>query len=501
MNSPAPAHSPADELQTLLASRVALVVIESREEGRAMEVVREAALKAQRNKNWGVFQWTVTEGLLRVDVDLGGAQRTLAQPEQLLRHVKSTTMPGIYVLLDFHPYLENPIFVRTLKDIAQEYSKCARTVVLISHEMKLPQELEHLAARFTMRMPGKSERQAIVMRMAREWAQMKGGMPKIDAKVVEKLVDNLAGLPLHDVERLTRGAIFNDGALTEDDIKPLLAAKYQLLNRGGTLSFEPDTARFAEVGGMKNLRRWILQRKAAFDGSAPGLDAPKGVLLLGVQGCGKSLAARAAAGVLGVPLVRLDFGALYSKWHGESEKNLRESLKSAEALAPCVLWLDEIEKALSSGDGDSGTSRRVLGAFLTWLAEQRARVFIVATANDITALPPELVRKGRFDEIFFVDLPSPAARLEIFGIHCKKRGIALGDADLKALTARSEGFSGAEIEQAVVSAMYSANAHQENCDATLIAAELQATRPLSVVMAEKIAELRDWAVERTVPAD
>jgi hypothetical protein len=501
MNSPAPAHSPADELQTLLASRVALVVIESREEGRAMEVVREAALKAQRGKNWGVFQWTVTEGLLRVDVDLGGAQRTLAQPEQLLRHVKSTTMPGIYVLLDFHPYLENPIFVRTLKDIAHEYAKCARTVVLISHEMKLPQELEHLAARFTMRLPGKNERQAIVMRMAREWAQMKGGMPKIDAKVVEKLVDNLAGLPLHDVERLTRGAIFNDGALTEDDIKPLLAAKYQLLNRGGTLSFEPDTARFAEVGGMKNLRRWILQRKAAFDGSAPGLDAPKGVLLLGVQGCGKSLAARAAAGVLGVPLVRLDFGALYSKWHGESEKNLRESLKSAEALAPCVLWLDEIEKALSSGDGDSGTSRRVLGAFLTWLAEQRARVFIVATANDIAALPPELVRKGRFDEIFFVDLPSPAARLEIFGIHCKKRGIALGAADLKTLTDRSEGFSGAEIEQAVVSAMYSANAHQKNCDATLIAAELQATRPLSVVMAEKIAELRDWAAERTVPAD
>ena len=235
------------------------------------------------------------------------------------------------------------------------------------------------------------------------------------------------------MKRLTRQAIFNDGALTEDDLKPLLAAKYQLLNRGGTLSFEPDTARFAEVGGMRHLRRWILQRKAAFDGSAPELDAPKGVLLLGVQGCGKSLAARAAAGVLGVPLVRLDFGALYSKWHGESEKNLRESLTSAEALAPCVLWLDEIEKALSTGDSDGGTSRRVLGAFLTWLAEQRSRVFIVATANDITALPPELVRKGRFDEIFFVDLPTPAARLEIFGIHCKRRGIALSDADIQAL--------------------------------------------------------------------
>jgi hypothetical protein len=497
-----PDTSPAGELQTLLASRVALVVIESREEARVIEVVREASLKAQRGRNWGVFQWTVTEGLLRVDVDLGGSQKTLAQPELLLKHIKATTMAGIYVLLDFHPYLDNPMFVRTIKDIAQEYDKCARTLVLISHEVKLPQELEHLAARFTLRMPDKKERHAIVMRMAREWAQGNGAMPRVDVAVVEKLVDNLAGLALHDVVRLTRQAIFNDGALTEADIQPLLAAKYQLLNRGGTLSFESDTARFAEVGGLKNLRRWILQRKAAFDGSAPELDAPKGVLLLGVQGCGKSLAARAAAGVLGVPLVRLDFGALYSKWHGESEKNLRESLDSAEALAPCVLWLDEIEKALSSSaDGDGGTSRRVLGAFLTWLAEQRARVFIVATANDISALPPELVRKGRFDEIFFVDLPSPAARLEILGIHCKKRAVVLPEDDMKALAARSEGFSGAEIEQAVVSALYAAHANHQVADARLIAAELAATKPLSVVMGEKIAELRDWAAERTVPAD
>ena len=501
MNSVPADPTPSSELQTLLASRVPLVVIESREEGRVMELVRDAALKAQRGRNWGVFQWTVTEGLLRSDVDMGGSQRTLAQPEQLLRHVKATNMAGIYVLLDFHPYLENPLFVRTIKDIAQDYPRCERTLVLVSAEVKLPAELEHLAARFSVRLPDKKERHAIVMRMAREWSKLNGAMPRIDVKAVEKLVDNLGGLPIHDVERLTRQAIFNDGALTEDDLKPLLAAKYQLLNRGGTLSFEADTARFAEVGGMKNLRRWILQRKVAFDGSAPGLDAPKGVLLLGVQGCGKSLAARAAAGVLGVPLVRLDFGALYSKWHGESEKNLRESLKSAEALAPCVLWLDEIEKALSAGDGDSGTSRRVLGAFLTWLAEQRARVFIVATANDITALPPELVRKGRFDEIFFVDLPTPAARREILGIHARKRSVALTEPQIEVLAARSEGFSGAELEQAVVSAMYSANANGKTCDAALIAAELQATRPLSVVMSEKIAELRDWAAERTVPAD
>src|SRR3954470_8048743 len=471
MNSVPADTTPSGELQTLLASRVPLVIIESREEGRVIELVRDAALKAQRGRNWGVFQWTVTDGLERVDVNMGGSQRTLAEPEQLLKHVKATPMAGIYVLLDFHPYLENPLFVRTLKDIAQAYPKCERTVVLVSAEVKLPPELEHLAARFSVRLPERNERHEIVMRTVREWARLNGAMPRIDVKAVEKLVDNLGGLPISDVERLTRQAIFNDGALTEADIKPLLAAKYQLLNRGGTLSFESDTARFAEVGGMRHLRRWILQRKAAFDGSAPELDAPKGVLLLGVQGCGKSLAERAAAGVLEVPLVRLDFGALYSKWHGESEKNLRESLTSAEALAPCVLWLDEIEKALSSGDNDGGTSRRVLGTFLTWLAEQRARVFIVATANDITALPPELVRKGRFDEIFFVDLPTPAARAEIFAIHVRKRGIVLTDADLQALATRSDGFSGAELEQTVVSAQYTAHSSGKPCDAALIAAE------------------------------
>jgi len=253
MNSvPAPAATPSDELQTLLASRVPLVIIESCEEARVIQLVRDAALKAQRGRNWGVFQWTVTEGLERVDVDMGGAQKTLSQPEQLLRHIKATSMAGIYVLLDFHPYLENPLFVRALKDIAQGYPKCERTVVLVSTEVKLPAELEHLAARFAVRLPDKSERHAIVMRMAREWARANGAMPRIDVKAVEKLVDNLGGLPISDVERLTRQAIFNDGALTEDDLKPLLAAKYQLLNRGGTLSFEADTARFAEVGGMRN---------------------------------------------------------------------------------------------------------------------------------------------------------------------------------------------------------------------------------------------------------
>jgi SpoVK/Ycf46/Vps4 family AAA+-type ATPase len=252
---------------------------------------------------------------------------------------------------------------------------------------------------------------------------------------------------------------------------------------------------------MQNLRTWLTSRKPAFDGKAPELDPPKGVLLLGVQGCGKSLAARAAAGIFGVPLLRLDFGALYSKWHGESEKNLRESLVAAEALSPCVLWIDEIEKALADGEGDSGTTRRVLGTFLTWLAEQRARIFVVATANDISALPPELIRKGRLDEIFFVDLPDEAARAAILAIHARKRSLQITPQEVLALAKRSAGFSGAELEQAIVAALYSARAGGQPVTATAIAHELKTTKPLSVVMAEKIEALRAWAHERTVPAD
>jgi SpoVK/Ycf46/Vps4 family AAA+-type ATPase len=231
------------------------------------------------------------------------------------------------------------------------------------------------------------------------------------------------------------------------------------------------------------------------------LDSPKGVLLLGVQGCGKSLAARAAAGIFGVPLLRLDFSALYSKWHGESEKNLRESLHAAEALSPCVLWVDEMEKAVSGGDGDSGTSRRVLGTFLTWLAEQRSRTFVIATANDISALPPELVRKGRFDEIFFVDLPNLQARADILTIHARKRGLNLTAEELAALADRSAGFSGAELEQAVVSALFAAHSQKTPVTASLLDAEMAATHPLSTVMEEQITALRDWASDRTVPAD
>ena len=502
MSTPTVPQDPRRELEMLLASRFALIVIESREEARVLALVREASLKVRHGRGWGVFQWTVTEGLQRIDVDMGGPQRMLAEPAQLLKHLKATPMPGIYVLLDFHPYLSDPINVRMLKDVAQGYEQVERTVVLMSHEVTLPEELENFATRMHLALPSASERQMIVKRVALEWSKANPGRPAvIEPDALAKLVDNLSGLTAGDAERLVRQAIFDDGALTMSDLQGVLAAKYQLLNRGGTLTYEPDTAKFADVGGMQHLRSWLTSRKPAFDGSAPELDPPKGVLLLGVQGCGKSLAARAAAGIFAVPLVRLDFGALYSKWAGESEKNLRESLQAAQALAPCVLWIDEIEKALADGEGDSGTSRRVLGTFLTWLAEQRARIFVVATANDITALPPELIRKGRLDEIFFVDLPDDASRAAILAIHARKRSVPLSPQQVLALAKRSAGFSGAELEQAIVAALYSARASGQPITAVAIAQELQATKPLSVVMAEKIEALREWARDRTVPAE
>jgi hypothetical protein len=493
---------PRRELEMLLASRFALIVIESREEARVLQLVREASLKAGRGRGWGIFQWTVTEGLRRVDMDMGGAQKMLSEPAQLLRHMKATAAPGIYVLLDFHPYLSDPVNVRMIKDIAQDYEKVPRTLVLMSHEVTVPQELEHLSARLKLGTPTRNERLMAITRVAQEWANANGGRSvKIDQEALDHLIDNLAGLEAPDTERLARQAIFNDGALTMADIPGVLAAKYQLLNRGGTLSYEPDTAKFADVGGLARLRQWLTSRKPAFDGTAPRLDPPKGVMLLGVQGCGKSLAARAAAGIFAVPLLRLDFGSLYSKWHGESEKNLRESLRAAEGLAPCVLWVDEMEKALAAGDGDSGVSRRVLGTFLTWLAEQRSRIFVVATANDIQALPPELVRKGRFDEIFFVDLPNRAARSDILAIHARKRGVQLAPEELSALAGHSEGFSGAELEQAIVAALYTAHSTRQQMCAALILHELRETQPLSVVMGEQVSALRAWARERTVPAD
>jgi predicted AAA+ superfamily ATPase len=490
------------DLSLVLESGIPIVVIESADEGRFLELLTDLAVSSSADGYRALFRWSVTDGLQRLDLDLE-AQRHNSAPGDVLRHIRAVQKPAIYALLDFHPFLDDPVNVRLLKDIAIDAPRTRATVLLISHAIDLPPELRSISARFSMRLPGPAGRLEIVHRLIAEYqADHPERGVEVDPKAVELLVKNLGGLTHADTERLARNAIYDDGALNASDIPAVMRAKYELLNRHGVLSYEYDTARFSDIAGLRNVKVWLQQRRAAFSDRRPaGLDPPKGILLIGVQGCGKSLAAKAAASMLGVPLLRLDFGALYNKYHGETERNLRESLQTAELMSPCVLWLDEIEKGLAAGHDDSGTSRRVLGSVLTWMAERKSDVLLVATANDVAELPPELIRKGRFDEIFFVDLPSVSNRAEILTIHLTKRGLATQDFDLRQLVAATDGFSGAEIEQGIVSALYAAHAMGQEPGSSHLLAEYRKTRPLSVVMSERVSALRAWAKHRTVAAE
>lgn len=486
------------DLVTLLKSRTPMVVIETREEKRVVGLFVRVAIQLSQP----LYLWNVLEGLHRASQG-PPEQASNQEPAEVLRHIWSLKMEGLYLMLDFHPYLDDPVHVRLLKDICQHAERYKQTLVFVSHAMPIPPELNHFAARFDLRLPDEAALVKLVGKVADRWAREQPGRRlRTNKRAFQMLVQNLQGLSVTEAARLARAAIYDDGAITEEDVPAVARAKYELLNQDNVLSFEYDTAALAEVGGLARFKAWLSPREAVFKGeaTAQGLEPPRGILLLGVQGSGKSLAAKAVAGTWGVPLLRLDFGVLYNKYFGETERRTREALRMAETMAPCVLWIDEIEKGVSTGAGDHGTSRRVLGTLLTWMAERKAPVFIVATANDITALPPELLRKGRLDEVFFVDLPDAATRRRIFEIHLGKRELDPAAFDLAALAAASEGFSGAEIEQAVVSSLYAVVHAPEPPTTALLLDELRATRPLSVIMAEHIRELRAWAAERTVPA-
>lgn len=450
-----------------------------------------------------MYQWSVTDGLRRMASESPVAGGRTSEAGDALAGIRSLTKAGHFIMLDLHAHLEEPKHVRLIKDIALNFDNVAHKLILISHDIDLPDDLERISRRYRLTIPDRDRVMDVVKQTASAWSEGSGKRVAANAATLSRIVENLNGLPESDVRQLAIGIIEDDGALTESDIPRIAKAKFDLLGEDSVLSFEFETAKLADVGGLENLKSWLRMRKTVFTGekATPGLDPPKGMLLLGIQGCGKSLAAKAVAGAWGVPLLRLDFGSLYNKFYGESERNLRESLTSAESMAPCVLWIDEIEKAISGDSSDGGTSRRVLGTLLTWMAEKEQRVFLVATANDISALPPELLRKGRFDEIFFVDLPDESVREIIFNIHLKKRGQNPSDFDVSALARASVGFSGSEIEQAVVSSLYAMYGNElSQLSTDLIVEEITKTRPLSVVMAEKIAWIRAWGAERAVPA-
>jgi SpoVK/Ycf46/Vps4 family AAA+-type ATPase len=485
------------DLTVILKSRFPLVVIETSEESRVLQLLERIA----NLEGWALFVWSVVEGLRRA-----GRSDRVPQTNDFrdcLRHIEATRQNGVYVVLDAHRFLDDPINVRLVKEIALGYQETERTLVFVSHELKLPQEVARFAARFELKLPDLAGVKVLVKDEIDLWQSRTGERVGGEQPALDAMLRHLVGLPVEDARRIVRQALLDDGAITMGDVDRATRLKHAMLGDDGVLSLEPDAARFHEVGGLGSLKRWLERRRAPFldVGGATGLDAPKGVLLLGVQGSGKSLAAKAIAGSWGVPLLRLDFATLYNKYYGETERNLRQAFKTAEAMAPCVLWIDELEKGLAvDSDADGGLSRRVLGTLLTWLAERDSRVFLAATANDVARLPPELLRKGRFDEIFFVDLPDAPTREEIFRIHLARRKLAPETIDVHALTVAAEGFSGAEIEQAIVAALYEAHSAKRPIDTALVAAEVAQTRPLSVVMAERIAALRAWAAGRTVPA-
>lgn len=494
--------SELQDLSSLVRANTPLIVIETPDEARVVDLFRHVLTNVWR----ALYRWSITEGMRRVDLDREDPSEVPPDITTTLQAIKAHDQRGIYLLLDVVPYLTYATTQRMLREILDRRGCEEHTVVMVGNKIELPPELETLAVRFSLKLPDENALLKLLKDEVDLYQRENGGRRvNVDKTVLGQIVRNLRGLSLVEARRIARHLIFRDGAICEADLPELAKLKFELLNKSGHLHFEYDTARFSDVAGLARLKTWIGHRRDAFvAGEVPaGLDPPKGVLLLGVQGCGKSLAAKAVAGGFGVPLVRLDFGTLYNKFHGETEKNLRDALASAEQLEPCVLWIDELEKGLSaSGDSaDGGVSRRVLGYFLTWMAERKSRVFLVATANAVQELPPELLRKGRFDEIFFVDLPSAPARGEIFRLHMDKRKVDWSAFSLNTLVDASDGFSGAEIEQAIVSALYAAHADKAPVDEARLLAELRGTRPLSVLMAEQVQGLRDWARTRTVPAD
>lgn len=485
------------DLALVLESRMRLVVIESWDERRVLETLTGLAI----NRGLALQVWSVTEGLRHLSFGgeaIDGGESCAA--EVALKRVKHDPLGSLYVFCDLHPFLDEPRLVRLLKEIAMVQQPSAPTLVLVSHALKLPAEVQRYAARFSVSLPSEEELLSIVREEATRWsARSQGARVRTDNRTLQQVVKNLRGLSHAEARSLAQSLICDDGAITKDDLPELNRRKFELLNMGGVLGFEHETARFIDVGGMPNFKRWLGERQGAFmaGGSA---DMPRGVMLVGVQGGGKSMAAKAVAGLWGLPLLRLDFACLYNKFFGETERNLREALKLAEMMSPCVLWMDELEKGLATGEMDGGVSQRVLGTLLTWMAERTAPVFMVATANAVNRLPPELLRKGRFDELFFVDLPDEMIRGEIFGVHLMRRELNPDQFDLEALAVACEGFSGAEIEQVVVSAVYAGQAQSREPDQQLVLDCIRATSPLSVVMAEALEDLRSWASGRAVQA-
>jgi SpoVK/Ycf46/Vps4 family AAA+-type ATPase len=428
-----------------------------------------------------------------------------ADPVQALANLESMSIEAVFVLKDFHRHMDNPVVVRRLRDVGQKFSANRRTLVLTAPAIEMPPELVSLVEFLDLPLPDRDRLREIIRETYTLLAATHSLELQLDANGVDAMAGNLLGLTEEAAERAISQTVVGRMALAPDCITDVLDAKKALLKRSEMLEFVDAGNDMASVGGLDNLKRWLAQRKNSWDAQALqfGLDPPKGVIILGVQGCGKSLCARAIAGEWNIPLVKFDTAAIYDKFIGETEKRIQKVFKVAEGLAPCVLWIDELEKVFAgsgpdSASADAGVSSRLLASFLSWMQDRKPAVFVAATCNNVTALPPELIRKGRFDELFFVDLPSASERKQIFCIQLTRRKRNPADYDLDRVAAAAKGFSGAEIESAVQTALYAAFARKLEVNTEDLLTALSSTVPLSVTRAEEIAELRAWAKDRAV---
>ncbi|UCF87505.1 MAG: AAA family ATPase [Nitrospiraceae bacterium] len=488
------------DLEVLINSHYPIIYIETFEEKRVETLVLEVAFKM----GLPLFIWSATTGLARF-----GSEKpayNTKSPHDSLSFIHSSSLEAVYLLKDLHNYLQDSLVVRKLRDICQSFHQRRRSLILTAPSFSVPFELKKETIHFEISLPDTEELTSLVKRVLKDIAGKRKISVKLDSLKMNDFVQNLKGLTLTEAERVLTRAIIDDDILDTNDLSSILKIKKQKIDQSGILEYFPREESFSEIGGLDNVKQWLRMRHRAFTDEARdfGLDSPKGILLLGVQGCGKSLIAKAVAMEWGLPLLKLDTGRLYNKYIGETEKNLREAIRLSESLSPVVLWIDEIEKAFAgslSHTEDGGVSSRILGTFLSWLQEKKNPVFVVATSNDISKLPPELLRKGRLDEIFFVDLPTSAEREMIFSVHLKKRKRNPEDFDISSLVQKSEGFSGAEIEQSIVSSLYTAFSESQKLNTSLIVKELENTYPLSVTMKEKVERLREWAKGRAVQAN
>jgi hypothetical protein len=489
-----------DELSLLIKSKYPVIFVESIDEEYVVNQLRQ--ITSQLGLIF--YQWSVTAGLQRGYRE--GPYYQTGDPEKMIKTVLSLiksdrSESGLFVFKDFDKHLENSIILRLFKDLVNLIKNTKNTIVILGPEYKLPRDIEPDAAHIVGGYPDEQEIASVLKGIFNELIRDEKGKISLAVDETQKIIKSLKGLSVQQIRNVIHQCFIDDHLIDIKDLSTLESYKKKLFDQEGLLEF-CITEDKENIADFDNLKRWLNERKESFIGTTSSLPPPRGVLLMGVQGCGKSLSIKAISKELGLPLYRLDIGRLYGQYIGQTEQNLRRALATVDKLSPLCLWIDEIEKgfAASAGESDGGVSQRVLGTFLTWMQERKSRCFLAATANDIYRLPPEFLRKGRFDEIFFVDLPDQEKRMSLFSIHLRKRGLNPETFDCKSLAEKAADFSGAEIEQAIISALYRASSKKEPLSTDHILEQISLTKPLALLKQEEISSLREWSKERTIPA-